>query len=62
MHAAATQKGEREPRELAVALGMAWALESELIRQQHGTWAAHLIRLEAMDSTESSPEEICSAR
>ena len=40
---------------------MAWALKSELIRQQRGACAAHRIRLEGMDSTESSPEEICSA-
>ena len=56
------QKGERKPRELAGALGMAWALKSELIRQQRGTCAAHLIRLEGTDSTKSSPAETCSAR
>ena len=60
--ATAQKKGEREPRELAGALGMAWALKSELIRQQRGTCAAHLIRLEGTDSTKSSPDEICSAR
>ena len=35
---------------------MAWALKSELIRQQHGTCAAHLIRFDGMDSTKSSPD------
>ena len=58
---AARQKGEGGLKELAGALGMAFASISELIRKQRGTCPAHLIRLDGMASTKSSPVEICSA-
>ena len=38
---------------------MAFASIFELVRKQRGTCPAHLIRLDRMSSTKSSPDEIC---